>query len=238
MKLVLEVVDTLGYTRISNGFFRFGRYSFVVDGVFDQLKYEKSLQGVKIHPSEIDATLSLDLGGILARYKEFFISDPGKEMPWRYADTVPKKYINFYAVYAELQAELKKLSEVKGKKDILACCESIPAIITRFEFCLLHVDEENLKMYYEYTGVLENILVAIKNQTVPLTSVKPILAELNEIYKTCISAVLPPFVDTLDGKNTDKEIFMYRQHLAENAKIAHHKLQIIEEKAQRMGLIP
>lgn len=236
MKLVLEVADSLGYSRLPNGFFKSGRFSFVADAVFDQLRYDRSLQGITIRPSEINAPLSVDLGPILARYKEWFTGDAGRDMPWRYADNVPKKYQKFYAVYQELDEALKQLPGIKGKKDLLASSESIPAIITRFEFCLIHVDEKNLQLYYDYTGLLENVLIAIHDQSVPISSVKPVLSDLYEIYKSGVSAILPPFIDTLDGINTDKEVFLYRRYLADNEKHTLHKLHIFKEKAQKLGL--
>lgn len=236
MKLLLDVAHTMAYDGLPSGLYLYGRHSFRAGVVFDQLRYEKSLQSVKIPKSEIDTPLSLALGPVIARYKDYFIADARNRIPYPFADNIPKKYQNFYARHTELVAALKQLSEVKGKKDLIQCSDSITAIITQFEFCLLHVDEERLQTYYDFTGLLENILAAAKNGGVSFLALKPMFGELFELYKDSVAAFLMPFPDTLEGKNKDRELYLYRQNLAVHSEKIHHVLHTIDEKAKILGL--
>ena len=153
-----------------------------------------------------------------------------------YSDTIPQKYQNFYAAHNEFLVALKQLSEVKGKKDLITCSDSITEIITQFEFSLLHVDEERLQIYYDFTGVLENILAAAKNGDASGAALKHLFEVLYVLYKDSVAAFLMPFPDMLEGKNKERELYLYRQHLAAFAETIHHTLHTVESKAKILGL--
>ncbi len=236
MKLVLDVAHVMAYDGLPSGLYLYGRHSFAASSVFDQVRYEKSLQSVKIPKSEIDAPLALALGPVIARFKDYFTADARNRIPYPYSDTIPKKYQNFYAAHNEFLVALKQLSEVKGKKDLITCSDSITEIITQFEFSLLHVDEERLQIYYDFTGVLENILAAAKNGDASGAALKHLFEVLYVLYKDSVAAFLMPFPDMLEGKNKERELYLYRQHLAAFAETIHHTLHTVESKAKILGL--
>lgn len=237
MKLVLDIAHVMAYDGLPNGLYLFGRYSFVAGSVFNDLRYEKSLQSVKISKSEINAPLALALGPVIARFKDYFTADARNRIPYPYTDTIPKKYQNFYAAHNELLGALKLLYEVKGKKELMMCSDSITAIITRFEFYLLHVDEERLQTYYDFTALVENILAAAKNGDASLVALKPLFEVLYVTYKDSVAAFLMPFPDTLEGKNKERELFLYHQNLASLTVTIHHTIHTIESKAKLLGLV-
>jgi hypothetical protein len=99
-----------------------------------------------------------------------------------------------------------------------AFCNDISEIIYRYDHCIDHVPEVVSDLFFNYSNLLESVLLVINKRHLDISSVKDVLAELESIYREIHLCIISSKCDYINSLNI--------------------RLNNLEEKMVNDGLMP
>jgi|WetSurMetagenome_2_1015567.scaffolds.fasta_scaffold61930_1 hypothetical protein len=239
IKLILKIADELNYTTLSSGFYKHGNYSFVVDSFLkNDLQFKSSLYGVKIRDDLINKEFSKIVLPVIENNKSFFIQPtPGFRL-WAHDQQPPEEFKIFYNYSDSLLDGFNDIDRARSREDIIRIGNHMSNIISDFDPCLKHVNNEILDIYFDFTDSFEGIITAMSHRSITREA-KPALEGLHKIYYSYIFSFFPPFKQTVnEGDNIEAELQKYRGSLVYSKSKLMLEYPKIKRRLGRKKLIP
>jgi len=238
MKMIIEIAERLNYNRFSHGFYMFGDYSFRIDSILNTIVIGPSLFGRKKGIQQgIDTELVAAVSDILDELSRVLLRRYYDFDRWAHVEKIPPEWRDLYRYGREFRENVEELPTIH-KKHVPFCYDELSEIISHFDACLGHVNPDLLSMYFEFTHLLEGILIACKYQDFNYKEFRTIVNELNELYRFPISSLLYPFLETLRGGDNEFETKEYEDRKVNRIKTIPGSLVKLRKKVYEIGLKP
>jgi hypothetical protein len=228
VKLVLKVAERCGYTRIGNGFYKHGHFSFRVFSLMNSIFPYQSLHGMR-RDTSINFELVDFVTPIIIEMNKLFLGQFKLFMKKAHTIDVPLEYLDLYTHgdnFENLFASITKFN----KKELSSVYNLIQKEISEFDVCLKHVPKERVDIYFKFTELLEGVLLVCKYRDFNTTVGKKIISDLFYLYKDYVSYLLYPYIETLSGEDIEYEKEKYNTSIQNKMKYASMRFGKLENK--------
>jgi len=238
IKLVCMVADDLGIESIPRGWYQHGIYSFKVDSIVQPYFRGGNLLTASIPAFSLPSDLMGAISHRMKNLKEYFVQPATEFMDWIHFEKAPEPYKKFYQCHRELTKVLDSLIEPQPQEMLFSTpYDSVAETITRYNTCLGHVPESLQNLFFDYTDVLEDLLLVVKRRGLGLSEVRDILSELREIYGL-IYPCITPFEQSVRGIGREEEIKILRQNTEKRYITTMQRLCDVRKRMEERGLMP
>ncbi|MGB8309927.1 MAG: hypothetical protein WCE65_08815 [Methanoregula sp.] len=238
MKLVYDIANDTGYTKLSFGCYKYGWYSFKTDNILLDIFNGRSLHGAKIDRKKVNFDLIDLFTPLIDGYEKIFAKKQYKGfLNYAHVKKIPEEFQALYDCHDKFRLKMKKINECE-KITIPEFYDPLSELISNFDSNLKHVNEEHLCFYFDYMDLLEGVLLVCKNRNTNFRNVKDILSEFKEIYDNEISSFLFPFLSTVKWDNIEYELDAYKVNIQRKSEKFPNVFKNLKDKAKKYNLIP
>ncbi len=240
VKLICIVADDTDFN-LTKGWYRHGEYSYAAYRVVKDIGIDRG--------SEIVVNIPVNILNSVKRFKEIFLVPHDIFYKWIYEKRAPEEYRALYIAHRNFEILLNKIINLMtSKKDIPEeLFWNIRKELAVIELNLDHVnDEEILELFYKFTDIFQRIITRIKRYGYNNDSIIA-LRRLREIYchmgqeddpqgRYDLWTMLVPYLQTLRGKNVEKEKEEYKRKVQRCKLYVKSKLEDLEKFINEKGL--
>lgn len=239
IKLVCVVADRTGFNGIPRGWYKFGEYSFKVDSIISPYfpSYGDSLLDARIPLFSLPNYAQVYR--VLKDLKKYFIQEKEIFANWIHYEICPHPYNMFYKYNDEFINILKQTLNQPNQTLITGHArDCVGDIITQYNTCLKYVPDEILNLFFDFTDVLEDLLLVAKSRKISISNLEEYLVQLKDVYENKIFPCLTPFENTVRGNGQEEEIKIFKKNKIQFFAESILELSDIKSQIKAAGLIP
>jgi hypothetical protein len=210
IKLICLVADELEFDGITRGWYNFGEFSFGVDTQI-RFYFEQAASLLTISFPKIKLPNDEPIRRAVKSLRHHFIMETPKFMEWIHYEIAPDPYKRFYRCHDEFRSALESLLDQTSQTPPTNHPRNqVGEIITRYNTTLAHLPKERRNLFFDFTDILEELLIVAKVRKLPASDLAPYLIPMKNLYEKMIYPCLTPFDKTVHGKNRDGELKIFK----------------------------
>jgi hypothetical protein len=122
--------------------------------------------------------------------KKYFIQKRDVFANWIHYEICPSPYNSFYKHNDEFVKALKQMLNQPNQTLIAGHSRDyVGEIITQYNTCLRYVPKEILNVFFDFTDILEDLLLVAKVRKMSVSNLDGYLIKLKDVYETKIFLV-------------------------------------------------
>jgi hypothetical protein len=236
LKLICIIANDIGFNEIPRGWYKHGLYSFKVDSILRMILRD-NLLSTTIPPSQIDEELGGKIIHFVKYRKDQFVVPRKEFFNWIHLDLPPQPYKLFYKHNDEFYQGRQNLIFPKNVTFIHSY-DILSDIITDLNHTLKHVRRDYLDIYFDYSDILEDLLLVMKRRGYDSSLLRQNFIELDGLYEDLIYSCLTPFEESAVGVDRNDEIATFTGVSNTRIRDASSKLWGINENMKLNRLKP
>jgi len=239
IKLVCVVADKTEFEGIPRGWYKFGEYSFKVDSIIAPYFPRDGDSLLDANIPAFGLPNSAQIYRILRDLKNHFIQKRDAFANWIHYEICPPPYNLFYKYNDEFAGILRHMLNQPNQTLITGHYrDRVGEIITQYNTSLRYVPKEVLNVFFDFTDILEDLLLVAKVRKINVSNLDEYLIQLKNVYENKIFPCLTPFENTVEGNGRDEEITIFKKNTCQFFAESILELSDIKSKIKLAGLNP
>lgn len=239
IKLVCIVADRVGFEGVPRGWYKFGEYSFKLDSIVAQYFPGNGYSLLDANIPSFDLPNSSDIYKILKDLRKHFIQKTEVFANWIHYEICPSPYNLVYRHNDELINIFEQMLNQPNQTLITGHSrDRVGEIITQYNTRLKYVPNEILNLFFDFTDILEDLLLVAKARKISVSHLDEYLIRLKNVYENKIFPCLTPFEDTIKGSGREEEIAIFRKNKSQFLADSIFELSDIKIQIKLAGLSP
>lgn len=236
IKLVCLTADKLEFEGITRGWYNFGEYSFGVDSIIKPYFSTNRVNLLGANIPTFDLADDGQLRRVIKDFKPQFIKTTPDFMRWIHYIIAPDPYKGFYKSHDNFLEVLCNIGSpyttFTHPRDLVG------EIINSYNPNLRHLSRERRNLFFDFTDILEDLLLVAKVRSISLPKIKNYFISLKNIYQNNLYPCLTPFEQTVHGSNREGELKIFQENTDRYRFTSINALSNIDSQISNAGLKP